>query len=362
MDLFIFIEKPLKEKETSFMKRIGNLFEKIVSLDNIKLAIIEASRNKRNRKEVRTVFDNIDFFVPLIQEMLINKTFKNSEVIHRTRIEKLNGKVREISVLPFFPDQIIHHALMRVLEPVMKRGMYYYCCANVKGRGEKHIRVNISYALKHDFKHTKYCLKMDIKKYYPSISTSMLKNKLRRVIKDKNALWLLDTIIDIQEKGLPLGTYTSQWLANFYLQDADHFIKEKLQASYYYRYADDLVILGSNKRKLRKMKDAIVDYLKQESLEIKDSWRIFKVDEENDIDFVGYRFFRKKISIRKRIFKNIRRCLIRIRWKIDSHKRVIRHEIRRLASYYGYIKNSDSVIIMNKYMQFIPFNALKKGI
>ena len=148
------------------MKRIGNLFKKIVSLDNIKLAIIEASKNKRNRKEVKAVFENIDFFVSQIQEMLSNKTFNNSEVIHRTRTEKLNGKVREITVLPFFPDQIIHHALMRVLEPVMTRGMYYYCCANVRGRGEKHIRVNLSYNLRHDIKHTKYCLKMDIKKSF----------------------------------------------------------------------------------------------------------------------------------------------------------------------------------------------------
>ncbi len=359
MDLFIYIEKPLKEKET--MKRIGNLFEKIVSLDNIKLAIIEASKNKRNRKEVKAVFENIDFFVSQIQEMLINKTFNNSEVIHRTRIEKLNGKVRDITVLPFFPDQIIHHALMRVLEPVMTRGMYYYCCANVRGRGEKHIRVNLSYVLRHDVKHTKYCLKMDIKKYYPSISISLLKSKLRRVIKDNDVLWLLDTIINIQEKGLPLGTYTSQWLANFYLQDLDHYIKEKLNASYYYRYADDLVILGSNKRKLKKTKDAIMEFLKYQALTIKDTWRIFKVDEKNDIDFVGYRFFRKKISIRKRIFKNIRRCLIRIRWKIDNHKRVISHEIRRLASYYGYIKNSDSYYINSTYMKYIPFNILKKS-
>ncbi len=215
------------------MKREGNLFKKVVEDNNIRLAIIEASKNKTDRKEVKEVLNNIDFFIKEIQKLLVNKTFKNSTPIHKTRVEKLNGKIREITVLPFFPDQIVHHALMRVLEPVLMRGMYYYCCANVKGRGEKHIRLNLSYALKHDLKNTKYCLKMDIKKNYPSISTYVLKMKLRRIIKDKDILWLLDTIIDIQEKGLPLGTYTSQWLANFYLQDLDHFIKEKIRVAYY---------------------------------------------------------------------------------------------------------------------------------
>lgn len=344
------------------MKREGNLFEKVVEDNNIRLAIIEACKNKTDRKEVKEVLNNIDFFIKEIQKLLVNKTFKNSTPIHKTRVEKLNGKIREITVLPFFPDQIVHHALMRVLEHLFKRGMYYYCCANVKGRGEKHIRLNLSYALKHDLKNTKYCLKMDIKKNYPSISTYVLKMKLRRIIKDKDILWLLDTIIDIQEKGLPLGTYTSQWLANFYLQDLDHYIKEKLRIAYYYRYADDLVILGSNRRKLKKIKETIDAFLGFDDLEIKDSWRIFKVDEETDIDFVGYRFFRKKISIRKRIFKNIRRCLLRIRWKIDNHKKIIAHEIRRLASYYGYIKNSDSFYIRNNYFQFIPFNVLKKAV
>lgn len=344
------------------MKRIGNLFNKITNLDNIKSAVLEASKNKRNRKEVKAVLTNIDFFVSQIQEMLINKTFINSEVIHRTRIEKLNGKIREITVLPFFPDQIIHHALMRVLQPVLQRGMYYYCCANVKGRGERHIRVNLSSALRHDAKHTKHCLKMDVKKYYPSINVSLLKTRLKRVIKDKDTLWLLETIIDIQDKGLPLGTYTSQWLANFFLQDLDHYIKEKLRASYYYRYADDLVVLGSNKRKLKKLKEAIIEFLEHQDLKIKDNWRIFKVDDKNDIDFVGYRFFRKKISIRKRIFKNIRHTLIRMRWKIDHCKRVTCHEIRRLASYYGYIKNSNSMYINNNYMKYIPFSILKKNV
>lgn len=341
------------------MKRVGYLFDKITSEENIRSAILEASKRKRDRKEVKKVFDNPNFFIRETQKLLINKEFKNSAAIKKTRIEKMNGKVREISILPFFPDQIVHHALMRVLDPVLKRGMYYYCCANVKGRGEKHIRINLSYALKHDIKNTKYCLKMDVKKYYPSISTSKLKQKLRTIIKDNNVLWLLDEIIEMQDRGLPLGTYTSQWLANYYLQSADHLLKEKYKVKYYYRYADDLVILGGNRRKLLKIKELLEAYLDFDGLEIKDSWRIFRIDNHSDVDIVGYRFFRNRISIRKRIFKNIRRCLLRIRWKIKHHKRIISKEVRRFASYLGYIKNSDSYIIQKKYLEYIPFNVLK---
>ncbi|MBR2506652.1 MAG: RNA-directed DNA polymerase [Bacilli bacterium] len=344
------------------MKRVGFLWDKVCSKENIKSAIIEAAKHKEKRKDVKKILQDIDFFVSQIQQMLNNKTFSNSVPQIRYRYEKMQNKIREISVLPFYPDHCVHHAVIRIIEPLLRRGMYYYCCANVPGRGESHVRKRISKILYKDPKNTKYCLKMDVKQFYPSISTYELKCKLRNIIKDNNFLWLLDTIIDLQDRGLPLGSYCSQWLANFYLQDLDHLIKEKLRISYLFRYADDIVLLHGNKRELLKAKEIIDIHLMFEDLEIKNSWRLFKVNEKNAIDFVGYKFYRNKISIRKKIFKNIRRLIIRIFRKIKLLKKITAKQVRSLMSYYGYIKNSNCFKIRNNYLDHLPIKQLKMSL
>ena len=342
------------------MKRVGFLWDEICSENNIRAGILEAAKHKEKRSDVKRILRNIDFFVFEIQKMLKNKTFSNSKPRIEHKFEKMQNKLRELSVLPFYPDHCVHHVVMRVIQRILTKGMYYYCCANVPGRGEKRIRKNLSRILYKDPKNTKYCLKMDIKQFYPSISTIELKYKIRDIIKDKNVLWLLDTIIDLQERGLPLGSYCSQWLANFYLQDMDHFIKEKLKISYLFRYADDIVLLHGNKRQLRIAKEVIDTFLMFEDLDIKESWRLFKVDRNNSIDFVGYKFYRNKVSIRKRIFRNIRRLIIRIQRKIRLYKKIVVKQVRSLMSYFGYIKNSNSYKLRTKYLAYLPIKQLKK--
>ena len=115
---------------------------------------------------------------------------------------------------------------------------------------------------------------------------------------------LLYKIIDTTETGLPIGFYTSQWFSNFYLMDFDHFVKEKLKARHYIRYMDDIVILSSNKKKLHKMKEEIINYLDQElNLKLKNNYQVFRFDYVKnkkhygrDIDFMGFRFFRNKTT------------------------------------------------------------------
>lgn len=358
MDLFIYHRKTAKGKKR--MKRVGFLYEKICSEENIKLAILDAAKGKKKkRRDVRKVLNNLDFYIKDIQLMLKNKTFSNSKPRISYRYEKMQDKVREISVLPFYPDHIVHHAVMRIVSPLLIKGMYHYCCANVPGRGEQRIRKSLSRVLKSDYRNTKYCLKIDIRQFYPSICIQELKYKLREIIKDSDALWILDTIVDLQDKGLPLGSYCSQWLANYYLQSLDHFIKEKIRVAYLYRYADDLVLLDGNRRKILMAEKLIDAFLMFEDLEVKNTWRIFKVDENNAIDFVGYKFYRSKISIRKKIFKNIRRVAVRLFRKIKLLKKISAKQIRSLMSYLGYIKNTNSFIIKNRYLAFLPLKQLK---
>ena len=118
-----------------------------------------------------------------------------------------------------------------------------------KNRGIHKLVNNLKKALKYDPEGTKYCLKLDIKKFYPSINHDILKEILRYKIKDEELLQVLDGIIDSAE-GVPIGNYLSQFFANLYLAYFDHWIKEVLKVIYYFRYCDDITILGANKEEL----------------------------------------------------------------------------------------------------------------
>lgn len=338
------------------MKREGYLFEKLVSYDNIKEAFFNAAKNKKYKKKINRIQDNLDFYISKIQKMLIDETFVPAVPETMIHYEKLSNKERIISKTPFYPDQIIGHAVVQCISHLLRRGMYCYTCANIPGRGGKLAKKACEKFIRTDPKNTKYCLKLDVKKFYPSVKQENLKAKFRRLIKDEKLLRLLDRIIEIVPSGLPIGTYTSQWFANFYLQDLDHFIKEKCGAKYFVRYADDMPIFGPNKRKLYRMKEAIDEFL---DVKIKDTWKIFKITDTQCLDFVGYKIYRHKTAIRKRIFKNIRRLMIRIIAKIQNHKKILIHEVRSFFSYYGYIKNSDSYFIQHTYLYEINIYRLK---
>lgn len=113
---------------------------------------------------------------------------------------------------------------------------------------------------------------MDIRKFYPSLNHDILKAIIRKKIKDNDLLWLLDGIIDSAD-GVPIGNYLSQFFANLYMAYFDHWVKEELKAKYYYRYADDIVLLSDSKEQLRSWLLAIKLYLTNVlKLKLKDNY------------------------------------------------------------------------------------------
>ena len=124
-----------------------------------------------------------------------------------------------------------------------------YSC--IKGRGIHGVVRKMKQVLK-DKGNTTYCLKLDIKKFYPSIDHAVLKMILRKKIKDVQLLALLDEIVD-SAPGVPIGNYLSQFFANLYLTYFDHWLKEEQQVKYYIRYADDMVILHRDKAYLHQL-------------------------------------------------------------------------------------------------------------
>lgn len=147
----------------------------------------------------------------------------------------------------------------------------------------------------------------------------MLIEKLRKTIHDDRFLDVIINVIRTCDKGLPLGFYTSQWFANWYLQKLDHYIKEVLKVKYYIRYMDDIVIFYSNKRLLHKIKDSITEYLSQMKLGIKKNWQIFRFHTTKNkgraLDFLGFKFYRNKVVLRKTILLRIKRKANKIKDK-----------------------------------------------
>jgi len=314
------------------MKRIGNLYEKIYSTDNLYLAYDKARSGKGKTYGVIHFEKDLENNILHIQEELKDETYIISEYDVFTIYDP---KVRQIYRLPF-RDRIVQHAIMNILENIWISVFISHTYSCIKGKG-------IHGALKHikrDLKNiddTKYCLKMDIKKFYPSIDHDILKIIIRKKIKDNKLLKLLDGIID-SAPGVPIGNYLSQFLANLYLSYFDHWLKEIKRVKYYYRYADDLVILADNKEGLHQLQKDIQAYLSENlNLELKRNYQVFPI-KSRGIDFIGYVFYHSHIMLRKRIKKNLCKCVAKLNKKVISVKE---YKIK-ICSWLGWCKFCNS--------------------
>jgi RNA-directed DNA polymerase len=313
------------------MKRLSNLYEQICDVNNLYLADKKASKGKMNQYGVQIHEKDQDANIWALHLMLIRKQYKTSEYTTFTIYEP---KERIIFRLPYFPDRIVHHAVMNIMEPIFVSCFTADTYSCIKRRGIHAAARSLRRALK-DEPGTQYCLKLDIKKFYPSIDHAILKQLLRRKIKDQDLLQLLDEIIHSAD-GLPIGNYLSQYLANFYLTYFDHWLKEQKKVKYYFRYADDLVFLADNKPYLHQLLSDIRQYLTENlKLRIKENYQIFPVDARS-IDFVGYRFYHTHTLLRKSIKKNFARMVKR------------RKNRQSVASYTGWAKHSNSKHLLKK--------------
>lgn len=329
------------------MKRVGHLYETFLSSENLKAAFKKASKGKKDRKVVEYCKEHLEEMIQAIQSNPhISGKYKS-----KTVIDSSSGKKRNVMEPKFFPDQIIHHALCLAINPVLRKSEYEWSCGAIESKGG----LLASQKLRNKFskeKKLRYFVKLDIVHYYENVDHQVLKNQLARKIKDKKILDLCSEIIDSVPQGLPIGNYTSQCFANFYLTVADHYIKEILKVDTHIRYMDDMVWVDTNKRKLKKAVKQFESWI-GETLHLQlhvERVKILNISRNDDdkggsspIDFVGYKHYRKHTTIRKRIFKRIRRLLLRMRYLINPGR------WQRLMSYLGYLKYSNSKFIIKKY-------------
>lgn len=252
-------------------------------------------------------------------------------------------KERLIFRLPYYPDRITHHAIMNIMEPIWTKIFIDQTYSSIRNRGIHKVEYDLFKILKKDPEGTKYCLKIDIKKFYPSITHDILYEILQKKIKDQKLLQLLKEII-YSAQGVPIGNYLSQFFANLYLTYFDHWIKEELKCKYYFRYADDIVILSDDKDYLRNVLVSIKLHLSQVlNLELKSNYQIFPV-ESRGIDFVGYKFYHTHVLLRKSIKVRLFRLI-----NLYKQNKIDKEELeKRMRSYFGWMKFCNSKNLLKK--------------
>lgn len=347
------------------MKSYSNLYYKMLEQDAIKRAVKGAAKGKRSRKRVSKYLEDID----KTTEQAFYWIYEYKATYHKPIkiYDGISRKIRTI-IVPSFPELVVQHSVINVLMPIFKKGMYEHTYASIPGRGAHKAKKYIEKWISSDPKNVKYCLKMDIKHFFESVPHDILKKKFAKKIRDKQMLNLIYEIIDTGNEGLPLGFYTSQWFANWYLQELDHYIKEELQAVYYVRYMDDMVIFGPNKRKLHRIREEIEKYLNNNlGLRLKENWQVFKfcyTDKTGkhigrDLDFMGFRFFRDKTILRKSIMIKASRKARRI----EKKEKPTVYEIRQAIAYMGWISATDTYNYYLKYIKpGVNFKEFKKRI
>lgn len=332
------------------MKRYGNLFEKIADINNIVKAHLNARKRKTKNKDVRRVDRDILGYCTKIRQMLINKEYTTSEY-HVFEIED-NGKRREIADLPYYPDRIIQWAVLQVIEPIFCKHLIPTTYAALPKRGTHAALTKLRQYITDDPSGTRYCLKLDVKKFFPNIDKAKLKSLLRRKFKDKNLLWLLDDIIDSYDKGsakgIPIGSYTSQYFGNFYLSYFDHWAKEHKRIKYYLRYMDDIGILHESKEYLHRLRRDIAEYLTVNlDLSLKGNWQVYP-STVRGIDFVGYRYFGDFTLLRTSTKKRLKSAAKRLRRKAERGKQLNLSDRSTIGSYNGILKWCDSTRLKDK--------------
>lgn len=340
-----------KEQQEIDMKRVGNIWKSILNIENLREAHRKAQFAKKYYREVKMVNSDEDYYLQQIQKSLAEHTYQIQPSDYT--ISKIfdKNKERELCKLDYYPHRIIQWAIMLQIQPIFLKNFCYHTCASIPERGGTHAYKLVQKALK-NFEGSKYCLKLDIKKFYANIDHEILKKQLRRIFKDKDLLNLLDKIIEStpSKVGVPIGSYLSQFLANFYLSQFDHWLKEDLKIKYVVRYMDDIVIFGSNKKQLFEIFYKLQSYLHDNlKLTVKENWQVFPTDVRG-VDFIGYRFYHYKTTLRKSTYRQLRRTCNKLHTKMENKKLLNYSEFASINSYIGWLSWCNSFRLSQKYL------------
>lgn len=346
------------------MKRVGKLWQIIISDENLNDAITEVNRthhwHSHHRPNLCTAWveETREERLKELRTILINGFIPTPpKIVHR--YDPSAQKWRTISEPAQWPDQYVHHALIQVLQPIMMRGMDRYCCGSIRGRGAHYGKIAIEYWLKTDIENTQYCLQCDIRHFYESLQPQIVIDRMRHLIKDHKTLDLIERII---KDGILIGAYTSQWFANTVLQPLDNLIHDgNFEVSHYIRYMDNITVFSHSKEKLAFLRIVIEEWLNERSMELKGDWQIFPTQNHPNggrmPTALGYRYGAGYTIPKKRNLFRLKRQIKRYRKRRNNNKRISVSMAAGMISRFGQLKHCNN---KNLYKNLLNGEKLQK--
>ena len=329
-------------------KSLNNIFYDKLKFSKMLKAYERASKNKHKCKEVITY--ELDLASNIIDTLkqLYAGVYK---VGNYRQFRIYEPKERIIQSLPFRDRIVQQWYVEEFIKPIFvpKFIKDTYACLENRGVHKAVKKLN-----KYMYEYNKinrdfYVLKCDVSKFFYSINKQRLYEILNRYVKDKAFMKLTKDLIyhDGNEVGIPIGNYTSQYFANIYLNELDHFVKEKLKIKYYVRYMDDFVLLLEDINQCRVILEEIKKFLdKNLGLKLNKKTNYFR--NSQGVNFCGYKIFKTHIMLKK---ENKKKIKIKIKnWNKLYHKKELdlRETTLKLNSWIGHAQNADTFFLVNK--------------
>ena len=370
--------KATEATEKRGVKQYKYLYRKMLDENIIRKAYKKLRKGKTKRKEIQQIDADLDNEVTAMRRMIENTKPPDVPVEHpklayrpKRRTPKLikeKGKIRKI-FMPEIHEQWLHHIIVLILEPIITATAYPYSCGSFPKRGAHYGKKALLKIIRKG-KNIRNFAKIDIRHFYDSIRLNILMRELRIRIKDELFLYIVELCLQGFKKGIPLGFYISQWLANYLLEPLDRFITEKLGIKNLIRYMDDIVMGDDNKKKLHKAIAEIRQFIgRRFRLKLKKNYQVFKFNFQKKngkvigrvIDFMGFLFFRNRTTMRKAIMLSATRLAKKLARAKEAGRGYFKKHLEAMLSYIGWFSCTDTYDAYQDYIKpHINVRRLKK--
>lgn len=299
------------------MKRIGGLFDKVVSEKALYEGYLAARRAKRKTQACLRFSARIGAEIGALHAELVSGEYRPRPY----RVFEVPSPKPRMIYAPDFRDVVVQHSIYAAIYPVLNRSFIDSSCACRIGLGT-HAASDYALRALRASDPDSYVLHLDVRKFFYSIDRQILAAILRRKIKDRRLLRIMDLFMSsVGERGIPIGNLLSQLYALAYLNPVDHFIKRELRIKHYVRYVDDMVLIGLERGLALEAKDAIEAFLRDRLRLEYSKWSLVKV--RRGVNFVGYRTWASHRLIRKYSWRKFRRAVAsgkdEVAWSIIAH-------------------------------------------
>lgn len=309
------------------------------------------------RKDRTQLYWLVDYISLKIYDEIINKKIHLDAIRYSKRIDGISKKTREIGISSM-KQQLYDYIAVNACKEMFLAKIGHYQCASLEFKGQVFGKSAIETWIRTNPRKCQYVWKADVKKFYPSVNHEIIKKLLARDVKNKTILYVMYYLIDTYKEGLCIGSYLCQYLANYYLSYAYHYVTENLYTerrgkrinliSHVLFYMDDIIMFSPNKKNLKIASKKLERYLNKElGLELKPTHQLFPLD-SRPIDAMGYQIYTYKTIVRNRIYKKANRVFK----NVLKNKNMTLKQAYRVVSYNGYFRHSYSY----KYIQKVKLD------